>query len=243
MDLSPYEIEERVQTFHWWFVVRRKLLKSILGSLNLPQESLTIDIGCGVGSNFCLLKVTGLRAIGFDRSLDNLLLAKMKFLLPFINGDLENLPIRSSSVELVIATDVLEHLEDDIAGVRELYRILRDNGHLIVTVPAFQSLWGTQDIVTGHWRRYRRQEILKKLSMAGFDTLKFSYFNFFLFFPILIGRRLIKFFGVRIESENKINFPLINFFLKVIFSLELPILKYASFPFGVSILCIAKKKR
>ena len=242
MNLSPYEIEERVQTFHWWFVVRRKLLKTLLCSLNLPRESLTIDIGCGVGSNLSLLKTIGVRAIGCDRSFDNLLLAKMKFFSPFINGDLENLPIRSSSVELVIATDVLEHLEDDFAGVRELYRILRCNGHLIVTVPAFQSLSGTQDIVTGHWRRYRRQEILEKLSLAGFDTLKSSYFNFFLFFPILIGRRLIRLLGVRIESENKINFPLINSFLKAIFSLEPTLLKYVSFPFGVSILCIARKK-
>ena len=242
MDLSPYHIEERVQTFHWWFVVRRELIKTIISSLNIPRESLTLDVGCGVGSNLNLLKALGLRAIGCDRSLDNLLLAKMKFFLPFINGDLENLPIRSSSVQLVIATDVLEHLENDIAGVRELYRILGLNGHLILTVPAFQSLRGTQDIVTGHWRRYRRQEILEKLSKAGFDTLKSSYFNFFLFFPILIGRRLIRLLGVRIESENKINFPLINSFLKAIFSLEPTLLKYISFPFGVSILCIARKK-
>jgi SAM-dependent methyltransferase len=242
MNVSPYQIEEKVQTFHWWFVVRRQLLKTVISSLNIPRESLTIDIGCGVGSNLSLLKAIGLRAIGCDRSLNNLQLAKTKFFLPFINGDLENLAIRSSSVELVIATDVLEHLADDIAGVRELYRILCHNGHLIVTVPAFQSLRGIQDIVTGHYRRYRRKEIVEKLSLAGFDILKSSYFNFFLFFPILMGRRLIRLFGLRIESENKINFPLLNSLLKAIFSLEPPILKYVSFPFGVSLLCIARKK-
>jgi len=96
--------------------------------------------------------------------------------------------------------------------------------------------------VTGHYRRYRRKEIVEKLSLAGFDILKSSYFNFFLFFPILMGRRLIRLFGLKIESENKINFPLLNSLLKAIFSLEPPILKYVSFPFGVSILCIARKK-
>jgi len=242
MNPSPYEIEERVQTFHWWFVVRRKLLKTILCSLNLQRESLTMDIGCGVGSNLSLLKAIGLKAMGCDRSFDNLLLAKNKFFLPFINGDLENLPIRSSSVELVIATDVLEHLEDDIAGVRELCRILRRNGHLIVTVPAFQSLWGTQDIVTGHKKRYSKRGISNVLKQNGFQIMRSSYFNFFLFFPILFARRVIRLLGLQLHSENEINFPLLNFFLKTIFSLEPYLLKYLPFPFGVSIVCVAKKQ-
>ena len=242
MNGSPYKIEERVQTFHWWFVVRRKLLKTILCSLNLQRESLTMDIGCGVGSNLSLLKAIGLKAMGCDRSFDNLLLAKNKFFLPFINGDLENLPIRSSSVELVIATDVLEHLEDDIAGVRELCRILRRNGHLIVTVPAFQSLWGTQDIVTGHKKRYSKRDISNVLKHNGFQIMRSSYFNFFLFFPILFARRVIRLLGLQLHSENEINFPLLNFFLKTIFSLEPYLLKYLPFPFGVSIVCVAKKQ-
>jgi len=242
MNPSPYEIEERVQTFHWWFVVRRKLLKTILCSLNLQRESLTMDIGCGVGSNLSLLKAIGLKAMGCDRSFDNLLLAKNKFFLPFINGDLENLPIRSSSVELVVATDVLEHLQDDIAGVRELCRILRRNGHLIVTVPAFQSLWGTQDIVTGHKKRYSKRDISNVLKHNGFQIMRSSYFNFFLFFPILFARRVIRLLGLQLHSENEINFPLLNFFLKTIFSLEPYLLKYLPFPFGVSIVCVAKKQ-
>ena len=242
MNPSPYEIEERVQTFHWWFVVRRKLLKTILCSLNLQRESLTMDIGCGVGSNLSLLKAIGLKAMGCDRSFDNLLLAKNKFFLPFINGDLENLPIRSSSVELVVATDVLEHLQDDIAGVRELCRILRRNGHLIVTVPAFQSLWGTQDIVTGHKKRYSKRDISNVLKHNGFQIMRSSYFNFFLFFPILFARRVIRLLGLQLHSENEINFPLLNFFLKTIFSLEPYLLKYLTFPFGVSIFCVAKKQ-
>ena len=242
MSPSPYEIEERVQTFHWWFVVRRKLLKTILCSLNLQRESLTMDIGCGVGSNLSLLKAIGLKAMGCDRSFDNLLLAKNKFFLPFINGDLENLPIRSSSVELVVATDVLEHLQDDIAGVRELCRILRRNGHLIVTVPAFQSLWGTQDIVTGHKKRYSKRDISIVLMHNGFQIMRSSYFNFFLFFPILFARRVIRLLGLQLHSENEINFPLLNFFLKTIFSLEPYLLKYLPFPFGVSIVCVAKKQ-
>jgi SAM-dependent methyltransferase len=162
--------------------------------------------------------------------------------LPFVSGDVNNLPIRSNSVGLIIALDVLEHIDNDMNAIRELYQVLRKRGILILTVPAFNFLWGTQDVVTGHKRRYSKKEITNKLREVGFDILKSSYFNFFLFFPILIARRMIHLLGLKIESENEINFPLINFFLKVIFSLELYALEYFSFPFGVSILCIAKKK-
>jgi hypothetical protein len=97
-------------------------------------------------------------------------------------------------------------------------------------------------VVTGHKRRYSRKEILIKLRRGGFEILRSSYFNFFLFLPILLARRLISLLGLKIKSENEINSALINAFLKAIFSLELYILKYFSFPFGVSIFCIARKK-
>jgi hypothetical protein len=132
-------------------------------------------------------------------------------------------------------------LDNDITGLHECYQVLKADGILIVTVPAFKFLWGIQDVVTGHKRRYSRREIIDKLSHEGFKILKSSYFNFFLFFPILLARRTIHFLGLKIESENEINSPLINFFFKMIFSLEPYILKYFSFPFGVSFFCIAKK--
>ena len=242
MEPSAYEIEARIQTSHWWFAVRRKLLKNILCSLNLPRETLAIDAGCGVASNLSVLETFPLKAIGCDRSFQNLLMAKMKFFLPLINGDLEHLPIRSCSIDLVIATDVLEHLEDDITGVRELHRVLRPNAHLIVTVPAFHSLRGIQDIVTGHKRRYLKQDISNVLRQNGFRITRSSYFNFFLFFPIFLARRFIHLFGLQLRSENEINFPLLNSLLKTIFSLELPLLKYVTFPFGVSIFCVAQKQ-
>jgi SAM-dependent methyltransferase len=241
---TSYEVESKVENFHWWFVVRRKLLKSILSSVNLPINSLTIDIGCGTGSNLRTLTSSGLYTIGLDRSIYALTLVKKrknKDDFHLLAGDLNNLPIKTKSVGLIIAMDAFEHLENDVNGIHESYRVLIDGGILIATVPAFRFLWGIQDVVTGHKRRYSRKDIAEKLREAGFDILKSSYFNFFLFFPILIARRIIRLFGFKIESENEINFPLINFFLKAIFSLELYALKYFWFPFGVSVFCIGKK--
>jgi SAM-dependent methyltransferase len=240
-NLTSYDVESKVESFHWWFAVRRKLLKSILSSIHVSLNDLALDIGCGAGSNLKVLLSAGIHAIGIDRSIYALSLTKKKLNFPLINGDLNELPVRPESVGLIVAMDILEHLDDDAEGISEFYRALNKGGLLIVTVPAFKFLWGIQDIVTGHKRRYKRREITNKLREVGFDILKSSYFNFFLFIPIFIGRRMIHLLGLKIESENEINFPMINFFLKAIFSLEIPILKYYPFPFGVSIFCIAKK--
>jgi len=239
--LTPYDVENKVESFHWWFVVRRKLLRLILSFVNIPTNCLTLDIGCGTGSNLKALVSAGLFPIGLDQSIYVLTLVKEKIGCPLLVGDLNKLPLKTNSVGLIIAMDIFEHLQEDVVGICESYRVLGEGGLLIVTVPAFKFLWGIQDEVTGHRRRYSRKEIVKKLREAGFDILKSSYFNFFLFFPILFARCIIRLFGFKIKSENEVNFPLINFFLKVIFSLELYVLKYFSFPFGVSIFCIARK--
>ena len=239
---TPYDVESKVESFHWWFFVRRKLLKFILSSVKLKRNSITLDIGCGTGSNLTTLLSTGLYPIGLDQSIYALTLVKKKGDYPLLAGDLKELPIKTGSIGLIIAMDIFEHLHEDMVGILESYRVLDEGGILIATVPAFKFLWGIQDVVTGHRRRYSRKEIVKKLKEAGFDILKSSYFNFFLFFPILLGRRMIHLLGLKIDSENKINSPMLNFFLKAIFSLEPHILRYYSFPFGVSTFCIAKKR-
>jgi SAM-dependent methyltransferase len=240
-NLTPYDVESEVESFHWWFVVRRKLLKSILSSISVQKNSLTLDIGCGAGSNLRALMSTGLDVIGLDRSIYALSLIRSKEKFPLLVGDLNDLPIKAKSVGLIIAMDILEHLDDDSNGIIESYRVLSKGGIMFITVPAFNFLWGIQDIVTGHKRRYSRKEIKNKLKVAGFDVLKSSYFNFFLFFPIFIVRRFIKLLGLKIRSENELNSPLLNFMLKTVFSLEPYLLKYFPFPIGVSIFCVAKK--
>jgi SAM-dependent methyltransferase len=242
MDETSYDIEKRVEGFHWWFSVRRKLLKLILSSFALPQGSLALDIGCGTGSNLRLLGAQGLSVIGLDNSFYALSLAKIDTQYSLVNGDVNMLPIRAGSVALIIAMDILEHLENDRNGIRQFFQALRKGGPLVVTVPAFNWLWGIQDLVTRHKRRYRRKEMVNLLASQGFEVLKSSYFNFFLFFPILLARRATHLLGLKIRSENEINFPPLNSLLKAIFSIEPYILKHFSFPFGVSILCIARKK-
>jgi SAM-dependent methyltransferase len=242
MKKITYDIEWSLERFHWWFIGRRRLLKVLLSSLRTRQNSMIIDVGCGVGSNLDLLKSMGFRVIGIDSEIYSLSLAKKCLSgVPLVNGNLINLPFKSNSIGLIIATDILEHLDGDIIGIKEIYRTLKRDGKAIFTVPAFKFLWGVQDVVGMHKRRYSRRELIRKIEQEGFKILRSSYFNFFLFFPIFLTRRFIDILGLRIDSENKINSPFINFCFKVIFSLEPYLLKYLSYPFGVSIFCIARK--
>ncbi len=243
MKKITYDIEWNLERTHWWFIGRRRLLKFLLSYLSIRRDSTVIDVGCGVGSNLPLIKSMGFKVIGIDSECYSLSYAKNLSGTLLINGDVLKLPFKSNSTELIIATDILEHLDDDSMGIKEIRRALTPEGNLILTVPAFKSLWGIQDVVGMHKRRYSKDELLEKIEREGFIVLKSSYFNFFLFFPILLGRRLIRLLGLKIESENKINSPLINFFLEALFSIEPYLLRYLSFPFGVSVFCIARKIR
>ena len=242
MKKITYDIEWNLEGFHWWFVGRRKLFKFLFPLLGLQNDLRVIDIGCGVGSNLRLLQTMCSNLVGMDSEMYGLVhINKSLSAVALVNGDLMRLPFKADSVDLILASDVLEHLDEDTIGIREIYRSLKRGGKVIFTVPAFRSLWGVQDIVGMHKRRYSKKELVTKIEGEGFKILRSSYFNFLLFFPILIGRRIIYLLGLRIESENEINLPLINFFLKSVFSIEPHYLKYFSFPFGVSIYCIAKK--
>lgn len=238
---TPYDIESEVEGFHWWFDVRRKLLSLVLSSIKVCRNDIALEVGCGTGANLRILRSAGLYEIGLDHSFQALTFIKEKGNSPLLAGDLNHLPLKKESVGLIIAMDVFEHLEQDETGIVECYRVLKKGGWLFLTVPAFRFLWGVQDEVTGHKRRYSIKGIRNVLRQQGFDIFRSSYFNFFLFFPILITRRMMELLKCRTESENKINHPLINVILKAIFSLEPHFLKYISFPFGVSILCVARK--
>lgn len=240
MKRITYDIELNVERTHWWFVGRRRLFKLLLSSKICKNPLL--DVGCGVGSNLSLLDSMGFKVIGLDSEIYSLSLTKRRFsTIPLINGDLLSLPFKTNSIEMIIASDVLEHLEEDATGIKEIHRVLKREGEAIFTVPAFQFMWGIQDEVGRHKRRYSKKQFIKKIEGEGFKVLRSSYFNFFLFPPILLVRRIIQLFSLKVESENNINSHFLNSIFKAVFSLEPYLLKYLVFPFGVSLFCIARK--
>jgi SAM-dependent methyltransferase len=156
-------------------------------------------------------------------------------------GDILAMPFATDSFDLTLATDVIEHVDDDLAALREIDRVTKPGGFVLITVPAFPSLWGLQDKVAHHKRRYRMRPLLETLRKAGLEPRRNYYFNYLLFVPIWLGRQIIALFRIERGSEAEFNTPTLNRVLGAIFSADIrsaPILRP---PFGVSILLLCEK--
>ena len=242
METSAQAVEARVEADHWWFRGRRELLAAMIRELEIRPEARTLDVGSGTGANLRLLVELGFeRVSGLDRSEEAIRYCGEKALPPVERGDLCDLPFAEADFDLVIATDVLEHVEDEARAVGELRRVLRPGGRLIVTVPAFQTLWGLQDRVSHHQRRYRRRELEARLREGGLEVGRSFYFNYLLFAPIWLARRVLRLLRIELASENEINTSLVNAVLARIFSWDVRSAPRLRPAFGVSILALARR--
>ncbi|MFA4015136.1 MAG: hypothetical protein RUDDFDWM_000209 [Candidatus Fervidibacterota bacterium] len=214
----------------------------LLNSVEKHRCRIILDVGCGTGGNLELLSSYGV-CIGIDISPLALSICKKHWDGNLICADASSLPFRNCSVDLVAALDVLEHLQDDVAALSEFWRILKPNGLLIMTVPAFMFLWSGHDVALRHFRRYTMSELKMKLRKAGFVTQKLSYaicpllpFVFIFRKLQLIAQHNMKKHTALIELPKPLNEALI-----AMLQLEATLLKYIDLPFGVSLICKAIK--
>ena len=245
MQQHTYAIMNRVEDSHWWYVGRRLILESFLRQIVRNPESKIqnpkiLDVGCGTGGNLEMLAKFG-AAEGVDVSDDALEFCRRKGLKAH-KGLAESLPFADESFDVVTALDVVEHLDDDIAGLREIHRVLKIGGKSLIFVPAFMFLWGVQDDVSNHRIRYTKKQITDRLEHSGFEIERATYANISFFAPILAGRTLMKITGIKPESENNVNVSALNGVFGKLFGAERFFLKNFNFPFGVSIIIVAEKK-
>lgn len=246
MQSHTYAIMRRVEGSHWWYAGRRMILENFLEQIIQKLKSKTenpkiLDVGCGTGANLEMLGKFG-EATGVDVSEDALEFCRQRGLSQVKYGLAENLPFADESFDLVTALDVVEHLDDDIAGLKEMHRVLQKDGRALIFVPAFMFLWGVQDDVSNHRIRYTKKQITERLRQAGFEIERSTYANITFFAPILAGRTLMKLTGIKPESENNVNVSALNGILGKFFGAERFWLKNLNLPFGVSIVVIARKK-
>jgi SAM-dependent methyltransferase len=234
-----YEIEES----HWWFVGRRRIIKSFLERICRGLENQhprILDVGCGTGANLEMLAGFG-DAEGVDVSPGALAFCRQRGLRDVRQGDAEHLPYEDCSFDLVTGLDVVEHLDDDLAGLCEMRRVLRPGGYAILFVPAFMFLWGVQDDISHHRRRYTLASLQRTVREAGFEVERGTYANITFFAPVLLGRQLMRLTGFRPASENNLTIGALNGLLGRIFGVESSILRHMNLPFGVSAICVARR--
>ncbi|MFN6962391.1 MAG: class I SAM-dependent methyltransferase [Pyrinomonadaceae bacterium] len=244
MQQHTYAIMDEVEGSHWWFVGRRAILETFLRQIiqnpkSKIQNPKILDVGCGTGANLEMLKQFG-EAEGVDVSDDALEFCRRKG-LKVQKGLAERLPFDDETFDLTTALDVVEHLDDDVAGLKEMFRVTRSGGYSLVFVPAFMWLWGVQDDVSNHRIRYTKRQIVERLEKAGYTIERATYANWTFFAPILAGRTLMKLTGIKPESENNVNISALNGIFGKLFASESLWLKKFNFPFGVSIVVVAKK--
>ncbi len=221
MQSHHYSVLYEVEETHWWYLGRRRIIQSFVERICATLDTTApriLDVGCGTGANLKMLASYG-KAEGVDISQQ----------------------AREHSFELVTALDVIEHLDDDLAGLKEMRRVLCTNGRVLLFVPAFMFLWGVQDDVSNHRRRYTLPGLLKVVEAAGFTVERASYANIIFFVPVLAVRTGMRWLGLRAATEYGINISLMNRPFSWLFGAERFVLERGRFPFGVSAVCVARR--
>lgn len=246
---KPTEIEEDK---HWWFAGRTwSLLNMLDREVAADGNQRVLDIGCGAGNMFHHLARYG-PVVGVDNNAKPLVVARERG-YDVREGVAEDLPFEDSTFELVSLLDTVEHCEDDMAILRECFRVCTPGGHLVVTVPAFMWLWSHNDVLNDHKRRYTTQELEEKLEEVGFQSRRMTYNNFFVFpmaAPLVLLRRGADqqpelgsphFDDESYQVEMEPAPPLLNTILSGVTWTESQALRWVNLPVGTSIISIAQK--
>jgi SAM-dependent methyltransferase len=242
MEYATYAAEAEAEATHWWFVGRRTLFSRLLDRHAGGRDDRVLDVGTSTGTNLRLLTDMGYRDVtGLDPSPEAIRFCAEKGLPPVREGSITAMPFADGGFDLVLATDVVEHVDEDQQAVNEVARVLRPGGTALFTVPAFQSLWGLQDDVSHHKRRYRRAGFRALVEQAGFAVVDQFYFNYLLFGPIWLARQLIPLLAPNAKSETELNSPLVNGALHGIMQLDVATAPWVRPPAGVSYLVLARK--
>ncbi len=222
---------------HWWFVARREIIFSQICKIKRTKKFTILDFGAGSGTNVEILTKLGNVDVYEDNN-------KMKIFLKNKFKKKNNVKVINKitkKYDLVLAADVVEHIKDDKKIIQNFYDFLKKDGHILITVPAFNFLYSHKDIALKHFRRYRRSNI-KKLLIKRFQIKKLSYFNFLLFLPIALSILIFKIKNTKfIKFVETTPTNWINTIFKNIFLIEKYLLKFLNFPFGISIIALAKK--
>lgn len=243
--LESFYVEySQIEDTHWWFRGRREIFTRLLAPLAVKPLRM-LDIGFGTGAMLKFLAPYG-SVTGMDMSADAIRFARRRVACPMLLGSITNVPLASASFDLVTAFDIVEHVEDDRAACAELARVCRPGGHVLVTVPAFRFLWGNQDIVSQHQRRYTLPELGVLMRSAGLVPHRLSYFNAILFPVVAAVRVARRLRGEPPPEEVKSDFGMtkpgfVNDTLARVFAAEGRWLARWRLPVGVSLVCLAER--
>ena len=246
-DSNDITFLKEVEKNHFWYILRNLLVEKLLSKhvpSNIAGEIIRIvDIGAGNGSSSLIIKRFG-KYIAYESNFDATKNCKLLHNIT-VCGDAEKIALKEKSIEIALMLDCLEHLKDDKEVLKEIKRILKPRGKVIIFVPAFERLWTSFDTFSFHFRRYDKDSLGKLLVSAGFQIKESSYF-FSVLFPILyyfaLYEKHVKKATYRHSWRKKLAPPffLVNKLLFVFGKIELIFFKHLKVPFGTTCIYVAE---
>jgi SAM-dependent methyltransferase len=216
------------------------VLDGVIAELDLPAKARILDAGCGSGRFMVELAKLG-TVTGVELSETSVALARKRALGEVIAGSVLEMPFADDRFDLAVSLDVIEHLEDDLAALRELRRTIAPGGALLVTVPAYQWLWSGHDEINHHHRRYTRRSLQRVAEQAGWRQVRTTYFNSLLLPVAILLRVLDRFSTKTTESSLDLWVPPapLNWLLERPLALEAALIAHGGrIPAGLSLLAV-----
>jgi SAM-dependent methyltransferase len=222
----------RLEQRHWWYAGRRALVRRLIGGVPVGRA---LDVGCGSAGNTAVLRDAGWEVVGLEYSPAAASLARSRG-LDIVRGDARLLPFPDATFDLVMSTDMWEHIEEDDQVAAEAARVLRPGGRLLVAVPAGMDLWSGHDLALGHVRRYDRAGLTSLVESTGLEVVAVDSWNVLLR-PVARMRRSRRQHAS--ESEMEPVHPVVNAGLRAIVAVE-SVLGVTQRP-GISLVLRARK--
>src|SRR3989338_545184 len=233
-----------VEDHHWWHKQKRLMVHSLI-ERNCRQPGRVLDLGAGSGKLLDELKQKGWQVAGVDADEKAVRLARRRGLkLVKLNQNQIRLPFTDNNFDLVVSLDTLEHVKTDAAAIGEMKRVVKPEGLILITVPANPWLFSYWDKMLGHFRRYSKTSLARLIKTAGLRPVFVSFFFSYLLLPV----SLIRWFRNRLKLTAVSDFQLtpVNFLVAPLMAflgfLERQVVKFTPLPFGLSLICLIKKK-
>ncbi|MGQ0659782.1 class I SAM-dependent methyltransferase [Sphingosinicella sp.] len=239
MERVVYDRMAELDQVHWWYRARREILSDLIARrIAPPKDARILEVGCGTGHNLEMLNRFG-RVEGIEVDPAARQLASMRLGQPIMDAPLPALPgVPNRAYDMIAILDVIEHIDEDVAGMRALAGKLKPGAKMLITVPAFPWMWSAHDVVNHHKRRYTKSTLRALVDEAGLKLEMMSWFNSLLF-PLAATARLAGRMTGHEASGDKLPLAPVNKTFEWIFRLERYALGRLPLPPGVSLVAIA----
>jgi SAM-dependent methyltransferase len=241
MDPTLYQLHESLEDRYWWFVAKNSILMHVARRLVPPsRQRRAADIGCGTGGLLARLH-EHYDSCGVEMQATARDACARRGLTAHPGSLPDDIPLPPHAFDLVIATEVLEHVERDTEAAKSLARLLKPGGVLLVTVPAHQWMWTVHDEMNHHFRRYSKTGLRRVIEGADLHISWLSFQMVALFPVMAAGRLASRARGKRKDANIRLLPEVINTPLRWMFEAEKWVLPLVPSPVGSSLICAAKR--